>query len=166
MVTEVCPPAFPPVSISMGTKTVSIGSADSAPSKCPRIVEVKVADTISSNSHGMRLDHVSRTPVLRYGLSVGTIAAIFSMSSVTSSSMTSMASSTVTIPTSRCSLSTIGSASKSYREISEATVSLSSSVEAQMTFSSMIFSMLSSGLANSSVRSGTIPCRTRAASVT
>ena len=63
MVTEVCPPAFPPVSISMGTKTVSIGSADSAPSKCPRIVEVKVADTISSNSHGMRLDHVSRTPV-------------------------------------------------------------------------------------------------------
>ena len=41
------------------------------------------------------------------------MAAMSSKSSVASSSMTSMASSMVTIPTSRCSLSTMGMARKS-----------------------------------------------------
>ena len=51
-----------------------------------------------------------------YGCSDGSIAAIFSISSVASSSMTSHASSNVTMPTSRFSVSTTGSARKSYFE--------------------------------------------------
>ena len=57
------------------------------------------------------------------GLSEGVIAAIFSISSVTSSCITSIASSTVTMPTSRPSPSTTGIAVKSYLANMLATVS-------------------------------------------
>ena len=106
-------PQFPPVSISMGIYAVSTVTAANASSNPAIICPVNVADTISSNSHGIRERNVSKTPVLRYGLSDGRIAAIFSISSVVSSCNTSIASSTVTMPTRRSSLSTTGSARKS-----------------------------------------------------
>ena len=56
---------------------------------------------------------LKETPGLwEVGVPVGVIAAIISMSSVFFSSMTSIASSTVTIPTRRISLSTMGNAKK------------------------------------------------------
>ena len=79
-----------------------------------------------------------------YGCSDGSIAAIFSISSVASSSMTSMASSNVTIPTSRSSVSTTGRARKLYLLNIWATCSLSSSVLTVMTCSCMMDSMVAS----------------------
>ena len=75
-----------------------------------RIIPVKVADSISTISQGMRAFQVEKMEVFRYGLSEGSIAAIFSKSSVVSSSITSIASSTVTIPMRRFSWSTTGMA--------------------------------------------------------
>ena len=69
------------------------------------------------------------------------MAAIFSMSSVVSSSMTSMASSKVTMPTSRSSPSTTGTAGRSYLENTWATSSLSSWVWTETTLVSMMSSM-------------------------
>ena len=69
------------------------------------------------------------------------MAAIFSKSSVVSSSMTSMASSKVTIPTSRLSPSTTGMADRSYLFSSWATSSLSSWVLTERTLVSMMSRM-------------------------
>ena len=50
-VTEVCPPEFPPVSISIGTKrSRTVGRIASKP---PRMVDEKVAETIKRSSHGI-----------------------------------------------------------------------------------------------------------------
>ena len=105
-------PEFPPVSISIGMKTVSTTCTASASSKLVRIMPVKVAETIRSSSQGMRFFQISKTPVFIYGRSEGVMAAMISMSSVASCSMTSMTSSTVTMPTRRFSLSTTGMASR------------------------------------------------------
>ena len=99
-------------------------------------------------------------------MSVGVMAAISSKSSVASSSMTSMASSMVTMPTRRCSLSTTGIAKKSYLLRSWATSSRSSIVEADTTFVSMMSSITSSWSASSRVRMDTSPSRRRLVSVT
>ena len=112
--------------MSIGINATSAGKAVSADSNELIMLPVKVADTISKSSHGILFSHMLKTPVFKYGLSFGVIAAIFSISSVASSSMTSIASSTVTIPTSLPSLSTTGSASTSYFENVCATISLSS----------------------------------------
>ena len=143
-----------------------MANALSASSKRAMIWPVNVAETIRSSSQGIRDLYVSQTLVLRYGLSVGSIAAIFSISSVVSSSMTSMASSTVMMPTRRSSLSTTGRAMKLYFEKVCATSSLSSSVETEMTCVSMISSMVSSSSERRIVRSETIPCSLRAGSTT
>ena len=90
-----------------------MGSPASAPSKELIMPPVKVADIISTNSHGILFANMTGAGVLRYGRSDGVIAAIFSMSSVVSCVNTSIASSTVTIPTRRFSLSTTGRASRS-----------------------------------------------------
>ena len=94
------------------------------------------------------------------------MAAIFSKSSVVSSSMTSMASSTVTIPTRRFSMSTMGSARKLYLFRACATSSLSSMVRAHTTSGSMMSSMISSSLASSRSRTESTPRRRRVGSVT
>ena len=143
-----------------------MANALSASSKRAMIWPVNVAETIRSSSQGIRDLYVSQTLVLRYGLSVGSIAAIFSISSVVSSSMTSMASSTVMMPTRRSSLSTTGRAMKLYFEKVCATSSLSSSVETEMTCVSMISSMVSSSSERRIVRSETMPCSLRAGSTT
>ena len=75
-------------------------------------------------------------------MSVGSIAAIFSISSVVSSCKTSMASSTVTMPTRRFSVSTTGRARKSYLENICATCSWSSNVFTVMTWSVMMDSIV------------------------
>ena len=85
------------------------------------------------------------------------MAAIFSMSSVTSSCMTSMASSTVTMPTRRFSVSTTGMALKLYLENIWATVSWSSVVDTEITWGSMMSSTTSSGSERISVRSDRAP---------
>ena len=54
IVTEACEPELPPVSISIGIKAVSTTCAASALSKPVMIIPVKVAETISSISQGMR----------------------------------------------------------------------------------------------------------------
>ena len=94
------------------------------------------------------------------------MAAIFSKSSVVSSSMTSMASSTVTMPTRRFSMSTMGRARKLYLFSACATSSLSSMVRAHTTSGSMISSMMSSSLASSRSRTDSTPSRRRVGSVT
>ena len=53
-VTDACEPELPPVSISSGIKAVSIGKKVRALSKPVMIHPVKVAEIISSSSHGMR----------------------------------------------------------------------------------------------------------------
>ena len=99
-VTEAWLPELPPVSISMGMNEVSTTCAASAFSKLVMIMPVKVAETMSRSSQGMRCFQISKTLERRYSCSDGSIAAIFSISSVASSSSTSTASSIVTIPTS------------------------------------------------------------------
>ena len=49
------------------------------------MLPVNVAEIIKRSSQGILFFHVSKTPVFIYGLSLGTIAAIFSISSVASS---------------------------------------------------------------------------------
>lgn len=110
---ELCEPELPPVPISIGMKPVSTAHFESASSKPVIIMLVNVADSIRNISQGMRRFHISRTPVREYGLSEGAIPAMRSKSSVASSCRTSMTSSTVTMPTSRPSLSTTGMASRS-----------------------------------------------------
>ena len=63
MVTLAWPPAFPPVSINMGMKTVSTAHTLNASSKEAMIAPVKVADTISSSSQGILFLYVSPTVV-------------------------------------------------------------------------------------------------------
>ena len=58
-------PELPPVPDSMGMKEVSTTQAASADSKLVMMMPVKVADSMSSISHGMRERQVSSTPVLR-----------------------------------------------------------------------------------------------------
>ena len=59
-VTEDWEPLLPPVSISMGMNTVRMGSAPREDSKELMIMPVKVADTISTSSQGMRCLNRSR----------------------------------------------------------------------------------------------------------
>ena len=60
MVTEDWLPELPPVPISIGMKAVSAAWAANAPSKEVMIIPVKVADTISSSSQGIRLQNSSQ----------------------------------------------------------------------------------------------------------
>ena len=71
--------------------------------------------------------------ILFTGFSEGEIAAMISMSSAASSCITPMASSTVTMPTRRFSVSTTGSARSPYLPIISAAFSLSSCVYTEMT---------------------------------
>ena len=59
--------------------------AESASSNEVMMLPVNVAEIMRSKSHGIRFFHVAKTPVFMYGLSVGVIAAIISISSVASS---------------------------------------------------------------------------------
>ena len=131
-------PEFPPVSISIGIKLTRSGIAAKAFSYFTRIPPVIVLESIKIRSHGILFFANVKTPVFRYGFSLGSIAAIFSKSSVASSSMTSMTSSTVMIPTRRSSLSTTGMESRPYLFIVSATCSWSSVVWALMTWVSII----------------------------
>lgn len=110
---EACAPELPPVPMSMGIKPMSTACTASASSKEFIIRLVNVAESMRNISHGTRRFHISKALVLEYGLSEGVIAAISSKSSVASASITSMTSSTVTMPTRRPSLSTTGSAMRS-----------------------------------------------------
>ena len=65
MVTEDWEPQLPPVSISMGMKAVRAGSNARALSKEEMIMPVKVADTISSISQGIRFLYRSKGVLLR-----------------------------------------------------------------------------------------------------
>ena len=58
-------PELPPVPESMGIKEVRITQAARADSKPVMIRPVKVADSMSSMSHGIRALQVSSTPVRR-----------------------------------------------------------------------------------------------------
>ena len=92
---------------------------------------------------------------------------MISMSSVASSCMTSMASSKVTMPTMRFSLSTTGRARKLYLENIRATSSWSSWVVTEMRLVSMMSLIF---VSSSSVRSKsftvTRPTRVRSAAMT
>ena len=65
MVADACPPALPPVSMSIGMNAVRTTLAASFSSKPVIIIPVNVAETMSKRSHGMRLRKVSITPVLK-----------------------------------------------------------------------------------------------------
>ena len=99
-------PELPPVPISIGMNAASATCVASASSKCVTIMPVNVADSIKNISHGIRFFQMSTALVREYGLSDG-------VSSVASCSMTSMTSSTVTMPTRQPSLSTTGIAIRS-----------------------------------------------------
>ena len=58
-------PELPPVPDSMGMKEVKITQAARADSKPVMMSPVKVAESISSMSQGMRAFQVSKTPVRR-----------------------------------------------------------------------------------------------------
>ena len=58
-------PLLPPVPESMGTKEVRMAQDMRASSKCVRMMPVKVADSISTISQGVRAFQVSNTPVFR-----------------------------------------------------------------------------------------------------
>ena len=63
--TEDWEPELPPVPDSMGIKEVSTTQAARALSKLVMMMPVKVADSMSSSSQGMRAFQVSMTPVFR-----------------------------------------------------------------------------------------------------
>ena len=149
------------MSISIGMNDVRMMFAASAASNFPIISCVKTAESIKSSSHGMRLLYRSVTLSRGYGLSDGVIAAIFSMSSVASSRITSIASSTVTIPTSLFSPSTTGMTVKSYFANISATTAISSSVPTEITFSSIRSETTALALASTSVRKETRPISLR-----
>ena len=107
------------------------------------IAPVKVAEIMRRSSQGILFLYVSKMPTRKYGLSVGMIAAIFSISSVASSSRISTTSSMVMIPTRRFSLSTTGMAVKSYFLNIFAASSWSVRVLMLMTLSFMISPMMS-----------------------
>ena len=103
----------------------------------------------------------SSVTVIR-ALSLGVIPAMISMSSVASSSITSMASSKVTIPTIRLSPSTTGIASRLYLLIIRATSSWSVCVVTVIRFDSMMLSMVCRSLgASSRLFTETVPTRIR-----
>ena len=108
-----CAPAFPPVSVSIGINVIRIGIAVSVSSNFPRIPPETISAIISTISQMIRCPTIRITGVFRYGASSGVVPAIFWKSSVASSVRTSMASSTVMIPTSRFSASRTGSVVKS-----------------------------------------------------
>ena len=64
-VTDAWEPQLPPVSMSMGMKPVSTTQALRASSKEEMMIPVKVADTISSRSQGIRAAKVESTLVRR-----------------------------------------------------------------------------------------------------
>ena len=109
---EAWEPQLPPVPMSMGmhevSATPSVPQSTSALSKWEMIRPVNVAEIIRKNSQGSLFFARLSTPVRRYSSSEWRMAAIFSKSSVFSSSMTSITSSTVMMPTSLPSLSTTG----------------------------------------------------------
>ena len=113
IIADACEPALPPVPISIGVQAVKT-MPYTAPLNTLSLDDITSPDSVddinSINSQGRRFKQMRHALVFKYGLSVGTTAAIFAMSSVFSSSMTVMASSTVTIPTRRNSLSTMGRA--------------------------------------------------------
>ena len=94
------------------------------------------------------------------------MAAIFAMSSLASSSMMSMASSTVMMPTRRPSPSTTGSEEKSYFDMVCTALSWSSLVVTLMTLGDIRLSHFSSGLASINCRMVTVPSRWYLSSVT
>ena len=96
-------PALPPVSVSMGIKVTRSGITAKAASYFARIPPVIMLLIIRINSQAILFLASWKTPVFKYGFSLGSMAAIFSKSSVASCSMTSTTSSTVTIPTRRSS---------------------------------------------------------------
>ena len=108
MSVELCEPQLPPVSISIGMKATSSGTAAKASSYLEIIAPVMPAETISTSSHTMRCFACFHTGVFRYGSVFASIAAIFCMSSVVSSVSTPIASSKVTMPTMQLSVSTTG----------------------------------------------------------
>ena len=167
IVTDDCEPELPPVPMSIGMNAVSTIEAARLDSNELMIIPVNVAEIMSMRSHGIRLIKISHTVSLSYGLSVvGVIAATFWISSVASSSMTSIASSTVTIPTSRFSLSTTGTARKLYLLNTCTTFSWSSRVLTEMTFVSIRFSIVSSSSAKRRLLIVTIPMRVEWSSAT
>ena len=125
-------PQFPPVSISIGMKDTRRGMAANAFSYLVMIVPVMMEVNIKIKSHGIRFFACWRTDVSKYVFSLGLMAAIFVISSVASSTITSIASSNVTIPTMRPSWSITGSASRSYFVNSCATCSWSACVYTEM----------------------------------
>ena len=133
-------PEFPPVSINIGIKLTNSGTAAKAVSYFTRIAPVMVLDSIRIRSHGILFFASWNTLVFKYGFSLGSMAAIFSKSSVASSSMTSITSSTVMIPTRRSSLSTTGIHKRPYLFIISATASWSSVVVTLITWVSIIVS--------------------------
>ena len=88
----------------------SAGIATNASSKNDIIAPVMDAESVKNNNQKILFLAWVNADVLRYGSSVGEIAAIISISSVASSLTTSIMSSTVTIPTRRFSVSIIGKA--------------------------------------------------------
>ena len=105
MVTEVWLPELPAEPVSIGMNAVSTTAPASTDSKLVMIVEDSVAEIIMIISHGRRCATRCMTPASMYSSSEGIMAAIFLMSSVFSSVMTSTISSMVMMPTSRFSLS-------------------------------------------------------------
>ena len=130
------------------------------------IKPVNVAETSKIKSQGSLDLKIVNTFVCKYGFEVGIIAEILLISSLASSLMTSMASSTVTIPTILFSLSTTGMESKSYFESRFATSSLSVFVCANMKFSSIKSPILSSGSCKMISFAETMPSKTLLLSVT
>ena len=103
-------PALPPASVSMGMYAVSTVTAASA-SSYPRMTMLeKVALIIRNSSHGARLLYRSHSTLLEVGLVGGADGVHLAISSLASSCMIEIASSIVTIPTRRFSLSTTGMA--------------------------------------------------------
>ena len=87
------------------------------------MLPVIMDENIRTSNHGILLLAWAKEEVSKYVFSLGATAAIFVISSVASSITTSMASSTVTMPTSLLSVSITGSARRSYFLKSPATSS-------------------------------------------
>ncbi len=112
-IVELWLPALPPVPVRIGMDAVRPVTTASISSNEEIIEPVRVAEIMRTKSQPILFLTRVKTGVLRYSSSDGKRAAIFSKSSVVSSSMISKMSSIVTIPTSLFSLSTTGTARRS-----------------------------------------------------
>src|SRR3990172_3163620 len=119
---EDCTPTLPDTALITGANETRAIICSSVALKCHRTAPTTISPSIVTISHGKRNRATLKGELVNI-YSSSSVPAIFNISSVASSRITSITSSTVMIPTSLSSLSTTGTASMLYLATRRATSS-------------------------------------------